>query len=250
VPSCAMNSLASARLRTCMHWRRVSLSSTRCGARAWPTTHRPCWPSLPRTRRGGGRLRWRLCAKLWRTRGVVTGFFFSPSAALLDVPGPLRVRGSRDPIFTAMVVMRWVLPRAWRDAACGGTVQASLPASCAQAGERAAVVRILQIVGWQLPCVTTPDGWQRGRLGLRHPCPACPPACQRGGGRPAVWVLCARPWRGGGADVQAGGGTSAAGSGGSAAAGGGGRAAGAAGGHGGGGSGAGPRVACCGGCRC
>ncbi|KAG1673439.1 hypothetical protein FOA52_002204 [Chlamydomonas sp. UWO 241] len=88
------------------------------------------------------------------------------------VPDLLCVRRTLDPLFTAVAVVLAALPPAWVEAAAGGAALTVLwPLRhfqpLPQAGERAAVVEILQLVGWKLPSVITPAGWQRGRPGLR-----------------------------------------------------------------------------------
>ncbi|KAG1675694.1 hypothetical protein FOA52_002403 [Chlamydomonas sp. UWO 241] len=85
----------------------------------------------------------------------------------------------------AVAVVLAALPPAWVEAAAGGAALTVLwPLRhfqpLLQAGERAAVVEILQLVGWKLPSVITPAGWQRGRPGLRST--AAQPAPLPGGG--------------------------------------------------------------------
>ncbi|KAG1673565.1 hypothetical protein FOA52_003865 [Chlamydomonas sp. UWO 241] len=101
------------------------------------------------------------------------------------VPDLLCVRRTLDPLFTAVAVVLAALPPAWVEAAAGGAALTVLwPLRhfqpLPQAGERAAVVEILQLVGWKLPSVITPAGWQRGRPGLRST--AAQPAPLPGGG--------------------------------------------------------------------
>jgi hypothetical protein len=113
-----------------------------------------------------------------------------PLAVLEGAPGLLRVRSSRDPLYTAVVVMCMALPHAWR-AASPRNEQADRLALRPlrlrpQAGERAAVVEILRLVGWQLPCVVTPVGWKGGHPGLRSSAaPLAPLPVGAGGPR---WV--------------------------------------------------------------
>jgi hypothetical protein len=126
---------------------------------------------------GGGAWRAVLCRAL---------FPEAPPPVLWGVPDLLCMRRTLDPLFTAVAVVLAALPSAWVEAAAGGAALTVLRPlrrfqPLPQAGERAAVVEILQLVGWKLPSVVTPAGWQRGRPGLRST-DAQPAALPAGGG--------------------------------------------------------------------
>ncbi|KAG1678032.1 hypothetical protein FOA52_000828 [Chlamydomonas sp. UWO 241] len=96
----------------------------------------------------------------------------------------------------SVAVVLAALPTAWVEAAAGGAALTVLRplrqfSPLPQEGERAAVVEILRLVGWQLPGIITPAGWRRGRPGLRSTAarPAPQPAAAGGGaaGEPQ-WV--------------------------------------------------------------
>ncbi|KAG1660742.1 hypothetical protein FOA52_010616 [Chlamydomonas sp. UWO 241] len=98
--------------------------------------------------------------------------------------------------WAAVAVVLAALPTAWVEAAAGGAALTVLRplrqfSPLPQEGERAAVVEILRLVGWQLPGIITPAGWRRGRPGLRSTAarPAPQPAAAGGGaaGEPR-WV--------------------------------------------------------------
>ncbi|KAG1676327.1 hypothetical protein FOA52_001122 [Chlamydomonas sp. UWO 241] len=95
-----------------------------------------------------------------------------------------------------VAVVLVALPAAWVEAVSGGAALTALRplrqfCPLPRAGECAAVVEILRLVGWQLPSVITPAGWQRGRPGLCSAAarPAPLPAAAGGGaaGEPR-WV--------------------------------------------------------------
>ncbi|KAG1653472.1 hypothetical protein FOA52_009648 [Chlamydomonas sp. UWO 241] len=109
---------------------------------------------------------------VWRAVLCRALFPGMPPPVLGGGPDLLCVRRTLDPLFTAVAVVLAAVPSAWVEAAAGGAALTLLRPLCRfqplpRAGERAAVVEILRLVGWQLPIVITPAGWQRGRPGLR-----------------------------------------------------------------------------------
>ncbi|KAG1654443.1 hypothetical protein FOA52_009161 [Chlamydomonas sp. UWO 241] len=111
-----------------------------------------------------------------------------------SVPGAPAELLMGQPAHVAVVLA--ALPTAWVEAAAGGAALTVLRplrqfSPLPQEGERAAVVEILRLVGWQLPGIITPAGWRRGRPGLRSTAarPAPQPAAAGGGaaGKPQ-WV--------------------------------------------------------------
>ncbi|KAG1666033.1 hypothetical protein FOA52_006907 [Chlamydomonas sp. UWO 241] len=106
------------------------------------------------------------------------------------------VLGQLRAALACVAVVLAALPTAWVEAAAGGAALTVLRplrqfSPLPQEGERAAVVEILRLVGWQLPGIITPAGWRRGRPGLRSTAarPAPQPAAAGGGaaGEPR-WV--------------------------------------------------------------
>ncbi|KAG1676337.1 hypothetical protein FOA52_001132 [Chlamydomonas sp. UWO 241] len=120
----------------------------------------------------------------------------APPPVTWGEPDLLCVRCTLNPLYTAVAVVLAALPTAWVEAAAGGAALTVLRplrqfSPLPQEGERAAVVEILRLVGWQLPGIITPAGWRRGRPGLRSTAarPAPQPAAAGGGaaGEPR-WV--------------------------------------------------------------
>ncbi|KAG1681595.1 hypothetical protein FOA52_014103 [Chlamydomonas sp. UWO 241] len=98
------------------------------------------------------------------------------------------VLGQLRAALACVAVVLAALPTAWVEAAAGGAALTVLRplrqfSPLPQEGERAAVVEILRLVGWQLLGIITPAGWRRGRPGLRSTAarPAPQPAAAGGG---------------------------------------------------------------------
>ncbi|KAG1667053.1 hypothetical protein FOA52_000416 [Chlamydomonas sp. UWO 241] len=130
-----------------------------------------------------------LTAELW---GAEAPLWANPLLQL-ELPAAQRTVDWRKP---PVAVVLAALPTAWVEAAAGGAALTVLRplrqfSPLPQEGERAAVVEILRLVGWQLPGIITPAGWRRGRPGLRSTAarPAPQPAAAGGGaaGEPR-WV--------------------------------------------------------------
>ncbi|KAG1669138.1 hypothetical protein FOA52_002649 [Chlamydomonas sp. UWO 241] len=103
------------------------------------------------------------------------------------------VLGQFRAALACVAVVLAALPTAWVEAAAGGAALTVLRplrqfSPLPQEGERAAVVEILRLVGWQLPGIITPAGWRRGRPGLRSTAarPAPQPAAAGGGAAEAA----------------------------------------------------------------
>ena len=82
--------------------------------------------------------------------------------ALLDV------RMVHDPLHTAVASMISAVPPLWVAAARDMLGPGLQPLQRDPAGERVAAIEILKLLGWTLPCLVAPAGWERGRPGLRR----------------------------------------------------------------------------------